>query len=96
MATPTLSGKAIRINGKAATIIGVMPPNFKFPNSEELWVPLYNEFPLKPRGDRDRANNRAPAVMGRLKPGVSIDQANAEFVGLARRLAQDNPKTNST
>src|SRR5207249_8095519 len=32
----------------------------------------------------------------RLKPGVSIDQVNAEFVGLARRLAQDNPKTNST
>src|SRR5207249_1278928 len=35
-------------------------------------------------------------IMGRLKPGVSIDQVNAEFVGLARRLAQDNPKTNST
>src|SRR5436305_12648371 len=34
--------------------------------------------------------------MGRLKPGASIDQVNAEFVGLARRLAQDNPKTNST
>ena len=32
--------------------------------------------------------------MGRLKPGVSLDQANAEFVGLAKRLAKDNPKTN--
>src|SRR5205823_6276070 len=90
-------GQSVRINGKAATIIGVMPPNFKFPFSDQLWVPLYNEFPPIPRGQLViGANNAAPAVMGRLKPGVSIDQVNAEFVGLARRLAQDNPKTNST
>src|SRR5262249_24684294 len=74
---------------------GVMPPNFKFPFAEEVWVPYYNEYPLRPRGELlIGTNNRAPAVMGRLKPGVSIDQANAEFVGLARRLAQENPKTN--
>src|SRR5438445_7476787 len=94
---PNIVGQSVRINGKAATIIGVMPPNFKFPFSEELWVPLYNEFPPVPRGQLViGANNAAPAVMGRLKPGVSVDQVNAEFVGLARRLAQDNPKTNST
>jgi predicted permease len=94
---PNIVGQGVRINGKAATVIGVMPPNFKFPISDELWVPLYNEFPPEPRGElRLGANNNAPAVMGRLKPGVSIDQANAEFVGLARRLAQENPKTNST
>jgi putative ABC transport system permease protein len=94
---PNIVGQGVRINGKAATVIGVMPPNFKFPFSEQLWVPLYNEFPLKPRGELlIGANNAAPAMMGRLKPGVSIDQANAEFVGLARHLAQDNPKTNAT
>jgi len=94
---PNIVGQGVTINGKAATVIGVMPPNFKFPISDELWVPLYNEFPPAPRGDlRLGANNNAPAVMGRLKPGVSLAQANAEFVGLARRLAQENPKTNST
>jgi len=94
---PSIVGQSVRINGKAATIIGVMPPNFKFPFSEQLWVSLYNEFPPVPRGQLViGANNAAPAVMGRLKPGVSIDQVNAEFVGLARHLAQDNPKTNST
>jgi putative ABC transport system permease protein len=88
-------GQNVRINGKAATIIGVMPPNFKFPVSEELWTPLYNQFPPIPRGElRIAANNPAPAVMGRLKPGVTLDQVNAEFVGLARRLAQEYPKTN--
>src|SRR5207249_4075962 len=90
-------GQSVRINGKAATVIGVMPPNFKFPVSEELWVPYYNEYPLRPRGELLLgANNPAPAVMGRLKPGVSIEQVNAEFIGLARRLAHDNPKTNTT
>ena len=88
---PKIVGQAIRINGKAATIIGVMPPNFKFPVSEELWVPLFNEFPPKPRGD---PSSVGPQIMGRLNPGVSLDQVNAEFVGLAKRIAQDNPKTN--
>src|SRR3954452_15727593 len=43
-ANPNIVGTNVRINGKAATIIGVMPPNFKFPQSQQLWVPLYNEF----------------------------------------------------
>jgi putative ABC transport system permease protein len=94
---PNIIGQSVRMNGKAATIIGVMPPNFKFPVEEQLWVPLYNEFPPRQRGDlTELVNGSPPSVMGRLKPGVTIDQANAEFVGLARRLAQDNPKTNST
>jgi predicted permease len=94
-ADPNIVGQSVRINGKAATIIGVMPPNFKFPVSEELWTPLYNEFPPQPRGDlRLGASNNAPAIMGRLKAGVTIDQANVEFIALARHLAEDNPKTN--
>jgi len=94
-ADPKIVGQSVRINGKAATVIGVMPPNFKFPISEELWTPLYNEFPPTPRGGLFLgANNRAPAVMGRLKPGVTLDQANAEMIAIARHLAEDNPKTN--
>src|SRR5881227_2024041 len=68
-------GQSVRINGRAATIIGVMPAGFKFPVSEQLWVPFYNEFPIKPRGDLAALG---PAVIGRLKLGVSVDQANAE------------------
>src|SRR2546429_5487657 len=94
-ADPNIVGQSVRINGKAATIIGVMPPNFKFPISEELWTPLYNEFPPVARGElRIGASNPAPAIMGRLKAGVTLDQANAEFIALARHLAEDNPKTN--
>src|SRR2546423_2592640 len=94
-ADPNILGQSVRVNSKAATIIGVMPPGFKFPFSEELWTPLYNEFPPTPRGGLFLgANNRAPAVLGRLKPGVTLDQANAEMIGIARHLAEDNPKTN--
>ncbi|MGA7275736.1 MAG: FtsX-like permease family protein, partial [Candidatus Udaeobacter sp.] len=88
-------GQTVRMNGKPATIIGVMPPNFKFPVSEELWTPLYNQYPPIPRGElRIGPNNAAPSVIGRLKPGVTLDQVNAEFIGLARRFAQEYPKTN--
>src|SRR6201987_3020709 len=94
-ADPNVIGQSVRVNGKAATIIGIMPAGFKFPFSEELWTPLYNEFPPTPRGDlRLGANNNAPAVLGRLKPDVSIDQASAEAIAIARHLAEDNPKTN--
>ena len=47
---PNVVGQNVRVNGKPATIIGVMPPNFKFPGFEELWTPLYNQFPPIPRG----------------------------------------------
>jgi hypothetical protein len=48
---PNIVGQSVRINGKAATIIGVMPQGFKFPQAEQLWVPLYNKFPIKPSDD---------------------------------------------
>ena len=94
-ADPKIVGQGVVINGKAAIIIGVMPPGFKFPVAEELWTPLYNEWPPTPRGELFLgANARAPAVMGRLKPGVTLDQANAEMIAIARNIARDNPKTN--
>ncbi len=94
-ADPNIVGQNVTINGKAATIIGVMPAGFEFPVSEELWTPLYNEWPPTPRGELFLgANSRAPAVMGRLKPDVTLDQANAEMVAIARHIAADNPKTN--
>ncbi|HXI31350.1 MAG TPA: ABC transporter permease [Vicinamibacterales bacterium] len=86
-----IAGRQVRINGKPATIIGVMPKGFAFPTNEELWIPLYGEFPPLPRND-PRATN--PAVLGLLKPDVSLDQANAEFNALARRFAEAYPATN--
>ena len=84
-------GKGVRINGKPATIVGVMPQGFAFPQNEELWLPLYSEFPPKARKD---PANISPSVIGLLKPGVSPDQATAEFTTLARHFAEAYPDTN--
>jgi len=84
-------GKGVRINGKPATVIGVMARGFAFPTNEEIWIPLYSEFPPKQRND-PAANN--PAVLGLLKSGVSLDQANAEATTMARRFAAAYPETN--
>lgn len=88
---PQILGKAVRINGRPATIVGVMSPGFAFPTNEDLWIPLYTEFAPKPRGDPGLIN---PAVVGLLKKDVSLDQANAEATTIARRLAAAYPDTN--
>ena len=86
-------GKSVRINGKPATVIAIMPPGFAFPVNEQLWLPLYGEYPPAPRNDRNAQGN-TPAVLGLIKSGVGFDRATAEFSGLARQLAQAFPDTN--
>jgi predicted permease len=86
-----ITGKDVRLNGKPATIIGVMPRGFSFPANEEMWIPLYSEFPVRPRSD-PQANS--PAVIGLIKRAVSLDQAQAEFAAFAKRFAAAYPDTN--
>ena len=84
-------GRSVRINGTPATIVGVMPPGFAFPTNEELWVPLYSEFPVRARND-PRANS--PAVFATLKNGTTLEQSNAEITALAKHMAEAYPDTN--
>jgi predicted permease len=92
-ASPNIHGTAIRINGKPATIIGVMPPNFAFPINEEIWIPLFNEFPPRPRHERG-APGSSPAVLGLLRPDVTAEQATEEISSYARRFAEQFPESN--
>ncbi|HWF85375.1 MAG TPA: ABC transporter permease, partial [Vicinamibacterales bacterium] len=84
-------GQTIRINGTPAEIIGVMPKGFAFPTNEELWIPLYSEFPVRARNDPRNVN---PAVGGAIKRDISLDQANLEFAAFAKRFAAAYPDTN--
>jgi len=88
---PDIIGKSLRINGVPATIVGVMPQGFAFPVNEQLWVPLYTEFPVRERND-PRA--LTPAVLALLKPGTSLEQANAEVSAFAKASAEAHPDTN--
>ncbi len=86
-----VAGTAVVLNGKPATVIGVLPPGFNFPTNEEIWSPLHNEYPALPRN-----NPRAVGggVIGLLRPDVSIDQAVLEIDAIAKRFAAAYPDTN--
>ena len=86
-------GKGVRINGKSATIVGVMPAGFSFPVNEQIWTPLYAEFPPLARNDPN-AQGANPAVLGLIKREVAFDQATAELTIIAKQLAAAFPDTN--
>jgi len=86
---PDIIGRTMRLEGNITTVIGVMPPRFSFPRYEGIWVTLFAQYPERPE-----RTSFPGSVIGRLKPGVSLDQATVEFIGIARRLAQEFPDTN--
>lgn len=86
---PGVLGRAIAINGEPATIIGVMPPKFTIPGNEDLWMNLR----VNPSDPRERMVDRV-MIFGRLKRGVTPEQARAELDGLAAAFAQSWPETN--
>ncbi|WP_438483204.1 ABC transporter permease [Oleiharenicola lentus] len=86
-------GKSLRINGKPATIVGVMPEGFAFPQNEQLWIPLFSEFPPRARNDTSAQGNGV-FVIGALKPNVSIEQATAEMQTFAKSFSENYPDTN--
>jgi len=86
---PGVLGRALSINGEPGTVIGVMPPRFAFPTNQQLWTNLRAE----PGDPRLKLANRVEMV-GKLKPGVTLDQARAELDLVAAGLAKLWPDTN--
>lgn len=86
-------GRGVRLNGKPATIIGVMAEGFAFPANEQLWIPVFNEFPPSARSNQNAAGNGVQ-LLASLKPGVSLDQAQLEFTAFAQRFSTAYPDTN--
>ena len=88
---PNVIGRPVRLNGEPFTVVGVMPPTFRFApfwqTQAELWVPLVLDAR---RMDRD---GRSLRLFARLKDGVSLAQAQAEFTVLTTQLARDYPDT---
>jgi putative ABC transport system permease protein len=70
-------------------IVGVLPPGFRFPGATDLWVPITSVDP--DLGSRSGHNYR---VVGRLKPGISLEQAQAQMTTIAARLEQGYPESN--
>mgnify|MGYP003647887353 CR=1 FL=1 len=89
--TPDVIGRPVVVNGESGSIVGVMKPGFEFPNNEQLWIPLNSSFPVRPRAAR---NVNFVDTIGRLAPGVTMEQAEAEITSFARAFAAEFPDTN--
>lgn len=81
-ADPGIVGSVVRVNGVATTVVGVMPAGFRFPATQEVWVPLKIDLAQFARGQGITLE-----VFGRLKPRVTTEQARAEFANIAAALA---------
>ncbi|MEZ5316226.1 MAG: ABC transporter permease [Vicinamibacterales bacterium] len=91
-ASPDVIGRTLRLDDESYEIVGVMPASFQFPAGDatvEVWTPL--TFDLTAMASRP---HRMYRVIGRLRSGVSIEQARQDLGAVAARIARENPATN--
>jgi predicted permease len=87
---PSLVGQTVTLSGKAYTVIGIAPDLFKDLSGQvDAWLPIIRD------ADGESRDNRELRAIGRLKPGVSREQADAEMGAIAARLQESYPKTNA-
>ena len=91
---PSVIGSALTLNGESYTVIGIMPRFVQLPGfanrNDQLWVPI--AFPPEEAAQR---GNHFLEVIARLKPGITLKQAQAEMNTIAARLAQQYPDYNT-
>jgi predicted permease len=94
-ADPNIVGQAISLDKKSFTVLGIMPAGFRSPalrRNQDIWVPIVDD-PLFGSWMARRGGHWL-RITGRLKPGVSIAQAQAEMEAISARLAKEYPSEN--
>src|SRR5881398_583973 len=86
--SPAALGQSLNLEGRSYNILGVMPPGFDLPAAAEIWIPLQTNIDNLPLSDRAATNNE---IVARLRPGVSLQQADAELKAIDRQLEQEYP-----
>jgi putative ABC transport system permease protein len=87
---PGMVGQTMLLDGEPFTVVGILPPEFHFTDKREMMIPaVFSE------GEKKRRSATYLYVFGRLKPGVTKEQANANLNSIAGELAQQYPKTNA-
>lgn len=84
---PDTVGQTISLNGRPFEIIGVMPAALRVPEDAEVWKPL-----APPEQARNARNGFWLPVIGRMKPGISVEQAQSEMNGITARIEQNFPE----
>jgi len=87
---PDVLGQVLRVNGTAMTIVGVMPEGFAYPVTQELWVALVVTPALAGKDTRPTVE-----IIGRLRDGVSRDEASAQLATIATQVAELDPARRS-
>src|SRR5262249_47713852 len=86
---PAVVGRIVTLDGQSHTVVGVAPAGFQFPDDEaEIWKPI--AFTDMQSSENERGSHYLN-VIARMKPGVTIGQAQAEMSALARRMQQQHP-----
>jgi putative ABC transport system permease protein len=94
-ADPAVIGQTVELNNEAYTITGVLPSSLRFPPfvpQAEVWIPLVSDPEAVIQQMRLKRGLNYLSVIGRLKPGITIEHANAELSTLANRLAMTYPE----
>ena len=86
---PTLIGRAITLDGELYTVIGVVPAGFQILFPADLWTPFM------PRRSPEQRRQHYLQVVGRLKPGVTIDEAREDLARIGEGIARLSPDTNN-
>ena len=92
-ADPAVLGRTILLNDQSVEVVGVMPPGFQLPNPDiELWLPLF--FGKGELDERSRGSDGL-VVIGRMRPGATLQSARAEMDMISARLREQYPATNA-
>jgi len=91
---PGLVGKPLTLNGRSYTVAGILPASFKFAEVSGA-ADVYASLGLNAGQMKNRGNHPGIYVVARRKPGVSLEQARAQMLTIAQRLAQQYPSTNT-
>ena len=87
----SIIGKEIEVDGANRTVIGVMPPDFRFPEKNtEFWVPLAPSPEIQAQRGAYWLT-----IIGRLKPGLTVEQARPEMEAIAQRIETNFPQSNA-
>jgi putative ABC transport system permease protein len=91
---PAIVGRVVRANAEMTTIVGVMPEQFGFPQQMDAWLPLRIDPLAFKRGGGPAVEGTQLQAVARLKPGVSVEAAQAEMASIATGLATTYPASN--
>ncbi len=100
-ADPNVIGRSLNLTGRAYTVVGVMPRGFQFPvraEARDLWLTFSRQAEVddpKDKPSTEQRGNHSLQAIARLKPGVTLAQANADLASISRALSSEYPASNA-